>query len=79
MTSLGQADLKADAAAQQHIVMAAQLPECRTAGAIAAKVEQSHQLKLTVPTVKRHLRQNGLQHLSPLVTKTHADRQAQPC
>ncbi len=28
---------KADAAAQQHIVMAAQLPECRTAAAIAAK------------------------------------------
>ena len=44
--------LKADAAAQQHIVMAAQLPDCRTAGAIAAKVEQGHQLKLSVPTVK---------------------------
>ncbi len=57
---------KADAAAQQHIVMAAQLPECRTAGAIAAKVQQDHQLRLSVQTVRRHLRQNGLQHLSPV-------------
>ena len=66
--------LKADAAAQQHIVMAAQLPECRTAGAIAAKVEQGHQLKLSVPTVKRHLRQNGLQHLSPVAKPMLTDR-----
>ena len=64
MTSLGLGrPPKADAAAQQHIVMAAQLPKCRTAGAVAAKVEQSNQLKLSVPTVKRHTRQNGLQHL----------------
>ena len=67
--------LKADAAAQQHIVMAAQLPECRTAGAIAAKVEQGHQLKLSVPTVKRHFRQNGLQHLSPVAKPMLTDRQ----
>ena len=65
---------KADAAAQQHIVMAAQLPECRTAGAIAAKVEQSDQLKLSVPTVKHHLRQNGSQHLSPVAKPMLTDK-----
>ena len=65
---------KADAAAQQHLVMAAQVPECRTAGAIAAKVQQDHQLKLSIPTVKRHLRQNGLQHLSPVVKPMLTDR-----
>ena len=54
--------------------MAAQLPECRTAGAIAAEVEQGHQLKLSVPTVKRHLRQNGLQHLSPVAKPMLTDR-----
>lgn len=57
---------KADAAAQKHMVMAAKLPECRTAADIAAKLQQDHHLNFNVPTVKRLLRQNGLQHLSPV-------------
>ena len=59
MTSLGQAD--APKPMVQHSSTLS-----RTAGAIAAKVEQSDQLKLSAPTVKCHLRQNGLQHLSPV-------------
>ena len=65
---------KADAATQQHIVMAAQLPECRAAGAIAAKFEQSNQLKLSVSTVKGHLRQNGLRYLLPVAKPMLTDR-----
>lgn len=57
---------KANAAAQQHLVMAAQHPECRSAADIAAKAKQDHQLDLSISTVKRLLRQNGLQHLSPV-------------
>ncbi|KAL3147684.1 hypothetical protein ABBQ32_002434 [Trebouxia sp. C0010 RCD-2024] len=57
---------KADAAAQEHIVMAAQLPECRTAPDVAAKLQQDQHLSLSVTTVKRVLRQHGLQHLSPV-------------
>ena len=68
MTSLDQADLSKQ---MLHIVMAAQLPDCRTAGAIAAKVEQGHQLKLSVDLTE---------WLAASVTsgKTH-DRQAQAC
>ncbi|KAL3131043.1 hypothetical protein ABBQ38_008592 [Trebouxia sp. C0009 RCD-2024] len=57
---------KADAAAQEHIVMAAQLPECRTAADVAAKLQQDQHLSFSVTTVKRVLRQHGLQHLSPV-------------
>ena len=69
---------KADAAAQQHIVMAAQLPECRTAGAIAAKVEQSPSAEIERPNSKTS---SEAEWLAASVTsgKTHADRQAQAC
>ena len=39
---------KADAAAQEHIVMEAQLPECRTAADVAAKLQQDQHLSLNV-------------------------------
>lgn len=58
---------KADAAAQQQLVMAAQHPECRTAADIAAKSQQDHQQQFSTSTVKRLLRNNGLQHLPPVV------------
>lgn len=45
---------------------AAKLPEGRTAGAMAAKLQQDHQPQLSVPPVC-HMKQNGLQHLSPVV------------
>lgn len=56
---------KADAAAVQHIVNAAEHPECRTAADIAAKVQQDYDLKISASTVRFILRENGLQHLSP--------------
>ena len=44
---------KANAAAVQHILMVAQLPDCNTADAIAAKTEQVLKLCLSRSTVKR--------------------------
>ena len=51
---------KADAAAVQHILMVAQLPDCNTADAIAAKTEQDLKLSLSRSTVKRLLKGQGL-------------------
>lgn len=66
---------KADAAAVQHIVSAAQVPECRTATDIATKVQQDHALKFSASTVRSILRKNGLLHLPPravpVLTATH--------
>ena len=56
---------KADAAAHKQLVMAAQHPECRTAADIAAKAERDHQQHFSTSVVKRVLRKNGFQHLSP--------------
>ena len=57
---------KADAAAVQHLLTAANHSECRTAADIVAKVQQDHQLQLSKSTVKAVLRKNGLQHCSPV-------------
>ena len=56
---------KANAAAHKQLVMAAQHPECRTAADIAAKAERDHQQHFSTSLVKRVLRKNGFQHLSP--------------
>ena len=55
--------LKADAAAEQYILMAAQLPECTSAADIAHKTQQALGLKLSPSTITRLLRKKGLQHL----------------
>ena len=65
---------KADAAAVQHISMAAKLPECFTTNDIA---QQDLGLKLSISTVERVLRRQGLTHLS-LQVATFVDRTAQP-
>ena len=58
---------KADAEAQQHIYMAAQLPECTSAADIAANMERATGSKISSSTVTRLLRRKGLQHLRPRV------------
>ena len=58
---------KASADAQQHIYMAAQLPECTSAADIAANVQCAIGSKLSSSTVTRLLRRKGLQHLRPRV------------
>ena len=68
---------KADDAAQKLLVMAAQHPECRTAADIAAKVKQEHELDLSTSSVKRLLRQNGLQHVSPVARPMLTDKHKQ--
>ena len=45
--------------------MAAQDPECRTAADIAGKTERDLQQHFSTSLVKRVLRANGFQHLSP--------------
>jgi len=66
---------KADAAAVQHILMVAQLPDCNTADAIAAKTKQDLELCLSRSTVKRLLRGQGLLHLPPKVIRLLTARQ----
>ena len=66
---------KADAAAQDYILQAAQLPECTSAADIAAKTEQALGLKISASAVTRLLREKGLQHLAarvvPVLTAKH--------
>lgn len=64
MTNSGQAGLQKQ---MQHILMVAQLPDCNTADAIAAKTKQDLKLCLSRSTVKRLLRGQGLLHLPPKV------------
>ena len=56
---------KADAAAVQHIVKTAQLAECRTAAAIASRLQQEIGLNCSPSTVRTVLKKNGLQHMGP--------------
>lgn len=58
---------KSDAAAEEYIYMAAQLPECTSAADIAAKTQQATGLKLSASSVTRLLRKKGLQHLTAKV------------
>jgi len=58
---------KADAAAVQHICMAAAFPERFSARDIAAQVQQDSGAKFSTSTVKRILRKEGLTHMSPKV------------
>ncbi|DBA82914.1 TPA: hypothetical protein ACH3X1_006704 [Trebouxia sp. C0004] len=54
MTNSGQAGLQKQMQQQyQHILMVAQLPDCNTADAIAAKAKQDLELWLSRSTVKR--------------------------
>ena len=58
---------KADAAAQKLLIQAAEHPDCRTAADIASRMQHVHQHIYSISTVKRILRQNGFQHLPPVV------------
>ena len=58
---------EADAATEQHVLMAAQLTECTSAADIAAKSQQATGTKLSARTVRRLLRKKGLQHLTAKV------------
>lgn len=58
---------KADAAAVQHVLEAAQLEECKSSADIAAYIRQQFGLILHKRTVQRVLRQSGLTFLSPKV------------
>ena len=66
---------KADTAAVQHVLMAAQLPECSSAADIVARTQQDLQLQLSCSTFTRILRRNGLKHLSPKVVPLLTARQ----
>ncbi|DBA79928.1 TPA: hypothetical protein ACH3X1_008138 [Trebouxia sp. C0004] len=58
---------KASAAAVQHVLMAAQLPECTSAADIAARTKQDVEVQLSRSSVTRILKRKGMQHLSPKV------------
>ena len=57
----------ADEATQQHVLKAAQLPECRTAASIAVKTQQNLGKQLSDSTVRSILRRNGFTHKHPKV------------
>jgi len=58
---------KLSAEAIQHILAAAKQKQCKSAAAIAARVQQKSVLKVSVSTVQRALRREGLKHLRPKV------------
>ncbi|DBA87898.1 TPA: hypothetical protein ACH3X1_004887 [Trebouxia sp. C0004] len=58
---------KASVAAVQHVLMAAQLPECTSAADIAARTKQDVEVQLSRSSVTRILKRKGMQHLSPKV------------
>ena len=58
---------KADAAAVQHVLEAAQLEECKSSADIAAYVQKHFDLNLSRRTVQRLLKESGLSFLSPKV------------
>jgi len=53
--------------AAQQAMTAAQDLDCKTAGAIAVRVEQQSGVKMSLSTTKRYLRKQGLQHLRPRI------------
>ncbi len=69
---------KATAAAVQHVLMAAQLPECTSAADIAARTKQDLEVQLSRSSVTRILKRKG--HAAP-VTKggAIADSHAEGC
>ena len=58
---------KLNAEAIQHILAAAKQKECKSVAAITAKVQQKSVPKVSVSTVQRALRREGLKHLRPKV------------
>ena len=58
---------KLSAEAIQHILAAAKQKEFKSAAAITAKVQQKSVSKVSVNTVQRALRREGLKHLRPKV------------
>lgn len=58
---------KLTAEATQHALTAAQHKQSRTAAAIASEVQQQTGLKVSISTLTRSLRQQGLKHLRPKV------------
>ena len=69
---------KANAPAEQYICMAAKLYECTSAADIAAKTHQAMCLKLSTSSVKRLLRNKGLQHLTAKSVPMLTPEQKQP-
>ena len=68
---------KLNAKAIQHILAAAKQKQCKSAAAIAAKVQQKFALKVSVSTVQRALRKEGLKHLRPKVVPLLTAKQRQ--
>ncbi len=58
---------KATAAAVQHVLMAAQPPECTSTADMAARTKQDLQVQLVRSSVTRILERKGMHHLSPKV------------
>ncbi|DBA90884.1 TPA: hypothetical protein ACH3X2_004254 [Trebouxia sp. C0005] len=58
---------KLNAKAIQLILEAAKQKQCKSAAAITARVQQKSVLKVSVSTVQRALRREGLKHLRPKV------------
>ena len=63
--------------ATQHILTTAKQQQCRSAAAIAAKAQQKYALKVSVSTVQRALRREGLKHLRPKVVPMLTTKQRQ--
>ena len=61
----------------QHILTTAKQKQCKSAAAIAAKVQQKYALKVSVSTVQRALRREGLKHLRPKVVPMLTAKQRQ--
>ena len=58
---------KLDTAAVQHVLAAAKQKHCKSAASIAAKVQQQSSMSVSVSTVQRVLKREGLKHLRPKV------------
>ena len=65
----------ADEAAQQHVLEAAQLSECKSVADIAAKTKQGQRKHLSCSTVRSILTHNGRTHKSPKVTPSLTAKQ----
>jgi len=58
---------KLNSVAIQHVLAAAKQKQCKSAAAIATKVQQKAGIKVSISTVERALKSQGLKHLRPKV------------
>ena len=58
---------KLDTAAVQHVLAAAKQKHCKSAASIAAKLQQQSSILVSVSTVQRVLKREGLKHLRPKI------------